>query len=330
MEFAYLAAGLVLLFIGGEAVVRGAVTLSERWNLSKLFIGLIIVAFGTSTPELVVSIMAVNDGQTDLAVGNIVGSNISNILLVLGLGAVISPIAARRFVVFRDGFTLLFVTGLFVWFGMNIGTMDRQAGVLMLAILLFYMTIAYFSERISQSPAGDRALYVADRVRISLPTFVLDFVLIAVGIAALLFGSQFLIRGALSIARFFEVSDAVIGLSVVAVGTSLPELATVIVAALKRQTELVVGSVIGSNIFNILVVLATTSLISDVYITSHFKSVDLMVLMGATLVLIPFLWTNWRLSRFEGLLMVLFYAGYIYVLFHPEFAPSTLIANLRG
>jgi cation:H+ antiporter len=192
VDFAYVAVGLALLLFGGEAIVRGAVTLSERLSLSPLFVGLVVVAFGTSTPELAVSLKAVFGGETDIAVGNIVGSNISNILLILGLGALIYPITANRNVVSRDALVLLLASGMLVWLGQMGAGIDRSMGICMLALLLVYLAFSYFSERIRLSPVGEKALNTAEGRRLHVPSVILDLIVIGIGIACVVIGADFL------------------------------------------------------------------------------------------------------------------------------------------
>jgi len=315
VEFASVAGGLALLLFGGEAIVRGAVTLSERLSLSPLFVGLVVVAFGTSAPELAVSVGAVFSGETDIAVGNIVGSNISNILLILGLGALIYPIPARRNVVFRDALVMLLASGMLFWLGRMGAGIDRSMGICMLALLGVYLAFSYFSERIRLSPVGEKALNTAESRRMHVPSIILDLIVIAIGIACVTMGAKFLVTGAVSVAQAIGVSDAVIGLSLVAVGTSLPELAIVIIAALRRHPEIAVGNIIGSNIFNIFAVLGITATMTPITITPSIAQFDLFVMMVATLILVPFLMTNWRLSRLEGLILVIGYGLYMWLLF---------------
>ncbi|TNE39789.1 MAG: calcium/sodium antiporter [Alphaproteobacteria bacterium] len=316
--YALIAIGLVLLIVGGEAVVRGAVTLADRMSLSPLFVGLVIVAFGTSAPEMAVSIGAVMHGETDIAVGNVVGSNISNILLILGLGAVIFPIPAQRNVVFRDALVLLLAAAFLTWLGRLGGDVERQMGICMLTLLGAYLAFSYFSERVRLSPAGEVALDVVNRKRIHIPGLVLDLIIIGVGVVAISFGANYLVDGSVVLARKIGVSEAVIGLSVVAVGTSLPELTTVIIAAIKKHPELAVGNIIGSNIFNIFAVLGTTATVMPVTISSTIAHFDLPIMFLSTLILVPFLMTNWRLSRIEGLLLLIGYGAYIWLLFSRE------------
>jgi cation:H+ antiporter len=313
VDFTFVGGGLLLLIFGGNAIVRGAVTLAGRLGLSTLFLGLVVVAVGTSTPELAVSVDAVFGGQTGIAVGNIVGSNITNILLILGLGAMISPIAAEKNVVLRDGGMVLLATLMLTWLGRMGGSIERSMGVLMIAVLLLYLTFSYFSERVRPTASGDRAYEQAEKSRMHIPSIFLDIVVILAGFVAIKYGADFLIKGAVATATTLDVDETVIGLTLVAFGTSLPELTLIIIASLKRHTELAVGAIVGSNIFNILAVLGVTSILRPIKIDPMIAEVDLMIMMGSTVIMSFFLLTKCRLSRFEGLLLVAAYFAYLYL-----------------
>lgn len=309
--------GVLLLIFGGSAIVRGSVTLADRLGLSTLFVGLVIVAMGTSAPELAVSLDAVMSGRNGIAVGNIVGSNITNVLLILGLGAMLSPIAPEKNVVLRDGLMLVIAAAMLTMLGTMGGSIERSMGVFMIGVLVVYLTLAYFSERVDPSMSGDRALDAVDSARMHIPTIILDLVVIGVGFVAIKFGADFLIKGAVDVAHSMQMDEEVVGLTAVAFGTSLPELALVLVAAMRRHTELAVGAIVGSNIFNILAVLGLTAIIQPVEISNMIASFDLPVMMVSTIVMSFFLLTRSRLSRFEGLILVMGYFGYLYLrLFH--------------
>lgn len=314
---AYMGGGVLLLIFGGSAIVRGSVTLADRIGLSTLFVGLVIVAMGTSAPELAVSLDAVMSGRNGIAVGNIVGSNITNVLLILGLGAVLSPIAPEKNVVLRDGLMLVIAAAMLTMLGSMGGSIERSMGVFMIGVLVVYLTLAYFSERVDPSMSGDRALDAVDSARMHIPSFILDVVVICVGFVAIKFGADFLIKGAVDAAHGMQMDEEVVGLTAVAFGTSLPELTLVLVAAMRRHTELAVGAIVGSNIFNILAVLGLTSIIQPIEISNMIASFDLPVMMVSTIVMSFFLLTRSRLSRFEGLILMVGYFGYLYLrLYH--------------
>lgn len=313
MDLFNIGLGIVLLIFGGSAIVRGAVTLAGRLGLSTLFLGLVVVGMGTSAPELAVSVDAVFGGQTGIAVGNIVGSNITNVLLILGLGAVLSPIAAEKNVVLRDGLMVLIASAMLTMLGNMGGSIERSMGVFMIGVLVVYLTLAYFSERVRPTMSGDRALDAAEKARMHIPSIILDVIVILTGFVAIKFGADFLIEGAVATAYALNVDEEVIGLTLVAFGTSLPELALILIASLRRHTELAVGAIVGSNIFNILAVLGITSILRPIEIGNTMASFDLPVMMVATLIMSFFLLTKCRLSRFEGVILMMGYFGYLYL-----------------
>jgi len=315
-NYAYLAGGLMLLYFGGELVVRGSVGLAKALGVSPLLIGLVVIAFGTSSPELFVSISALYSGTPSIAVGNVVGSNIANTLLVLGIGALIHRIPSRGAVLYRDGSVLLGVTGFFVYLAIQ-GQIGRQESLVLLALLTVYLVFSYLQERIVLSPEAraesGRYRNVLEHMRNNGSMRYIIYTVI--GIAMLLFGAKILVAGALEIATTLGVSDAVIAVSLVAVGTSIPELAAVIVASLRRHSDLVLGGILGSNLFNILIVLGLPGLYWPIDISPEFLSRDLWVMGGAVLVLLPFLVSSRGIGRGEALALLAIYAAYIYVLF---------------
>ena len=292
------AAGLVLLFVGGEALVRGAVAMAERMGVSKLLIGLVIVGFGTSTPELLVSVNAAQDGASEIALGNVVGSNIANILLILGLAAVIAPIMGWARTAVREALVATLVS--LVAFALVQGAViSRMEGIAMLLVMVGYLVSSYWLERRDRTAQTFQheaeAFEGLPAARPWLPP------LLALGdIAALVSGADLLVEGAVNIARVFGVPDAVIGLSLVAVGTSLPELATSIVAAIRRQSDVVLGNVIGSNIFNILAILGVTVVIQPIEVSARFREIDTPVMLAAALLLLALLFATRGIGRVWG------------------------------
>lgn len=296
LDSALAGAGLALLFGGGEALVRGAVALATRLGLSPLVIGLTVVGFGTSMPELIVSLDAALRGAGDVALGNVIGSNIANILLILGLSALIWPISTRGLALRRD-LSAMMVATVAVWGLLTLGTLSLWSGAILVAALVVYVGLA-----VHGSGNGEG---VAAATLGVLPALVL----IALALAALVLGARFLVDGASSIARGFGVSEAYIGLTVVAVGTSLPELATSLVAALRRQTAIAVGNVVGSNIFNLLGILGVTALIVPVPVAERFAVLDLPVLAGVSLVLVLAVLRG-GMGRLAGAALLSAYAAY--------------------
>lgn len=302
LDYLYIFGGLIGLFFGGEALVRGSVSIARRMLISPLIIGLTVVGFGTSTPELLVSVQAALRGVPDIALGNIIGSSIANILLIVGLTALVWPIriaaaAIRRDIIFMIASVLLLVP-LFA-----MGELGRISGLLLVAGLSVYLVLTFLSSREDttedENPAAQSSLIVS----VSWMTF---------GFVALLFGAQFLVDGAVSVARGFGVSEAFIGLTIVAIGTSLPELATSLIAAFRHQSDIAIGNVIGSNIFNVLGVLGVTALIAPISVSGRFLSFDLPILIGVSCVLAGVLLTRPQIGRGIGVLMLLGYAAYLY------------------
>jgi len=307
------AAGLVLLFIGGEGLVRGAVAIAERFGISKLLIGLVIVGFGTSTPELLVSVNAALDGAPEIALGNVVGSNIANILLIVGVAASIRPIIGWQRTAVREALVSTLVALVVV--GLVQGeVINRLEGVAMMVVLVGYLFSTYWLERHDRhARTFQLETEEFEDMPVTLPWQAPLFVL--AGIAALVFGADLLVQGSVSIARAYGVSDAVIGLSLVAIGTSLPELATAIVAAIRRHSDVVLGNVIGSNIFNILAILGVTVVIQPIEVSARFREIDTPVMLGASLLLLALLFATRSIGRAWGALMLAAYTTYMILLF---------------
>jgi cation:H+ antiporter len=276
-------------------------------------IGLTVVAFGTSSPEFFVSIQAAWQGRPDLALGNVVGSNIANILLILGLAALVRPLSCRPRLAFFDG-SIMVAAGLALAGLAWLGRIPRAGGVLFLAALAASVVYSYLREkRETGTPGGDDNPTSPPRAETGL--FLRGTGLTVLGLAALAGGSSLLIEGALSLALEFDLSPAVIGLSVVAVGTSLPELATSVIAAYRGQPEIAVSNIIGSNIFNILGIVGSAALVKPLVFGPQIAGLSLWVMLASALVLVPFLRTGWRLSRLEGCLFLAGYAAYAWSIY---------------
>ena len=319
--------GLLFLLGGGEVLLRGAASLAVCLGLSPLLIGLTVVAAATSMPELVVTVTSGIEGVPDLGVGNVIGSNIANILLILGTAAVLWPIATRPEHVMRDGMVLLTATVLFTAFAFT-STVGRLEGSLMLVALVLYLVFSYFNDRRingkrsaeaaqaaadQDSAARDAALKDERRIEKapSRPGPLMAMIFVVTGVGALVGGSHLLVDGAEDIARALGVSDAVIGLTLVAVGTSLPELATAIVAGMRRHSEIALGNVLGSNLFNLLLVLGVLGFIIPFQVAEEMLSFDVWVMVGAVVVLLPVMMTGWRIGRREGAAFLIAYGVYV-------------------
>jgi cation:H+ antiporter len=302
LDFLYLFVGLTGLFFGGEALVRGSVGFARRMAIPPLLIGLTVVGFGTSTPELLVSVDAAWRGVPDIALGNIVGSNIANILLIVGLSALVWPIKIMGATLRRDTAVMmvaaLLLVPIFVF-----GQMTRLSGLVLFGGLVAYLIWAYLEP--GEAEEEDESL--------KPPTSTLVSVLWVIGgLVALMVGARFLVDGAVSIARGYGISEAFIGLTIVAVGTSLPELATSLIAAFRRQSEIAIGNIVGSNIFNVLGILGVTALIAPIPVASRFLTFDLPVMVAVSLVLTVLLLTRPVMGRGVGVVMLAGYAVYVW------------------
>ncbi|MDP3608340.1 MAG: calcium/sodium antiporter [Methylophilus sp.] len=314
MNALYVAIGVLLLTTGGEALIRGALAAANRMDVSPLLSGLLIVGFGTSAPELVVSVDAAIHQQPDIAIGNVVGSNISNILLILGLCALITPLAVKPLVLRRDGVTVVIASILFlVLVGGN--ALARADATILLLTLVAYLTWAYWTERTGVAPSAE--LHKAEAQEIStLPKSTMwIFMAIVLGLALLVVGAQVLLKGAVGIAESLGVSQAVIGLTLVAVGTSLPELSITVIAAFRKHADVAIGNILGSNIFNLLGILGVSALLQPLPVHERILQFDQWVMLGTSLILLLFLYTGSRLSRLEGGLLVFGYAAYLVLSF---------------
>jgi cation:H+ antiporter len=310
-----IAAGMALLLGGGEALVRGAVAIARRLGVSPLLIGLTLVGYGTSTPELVASLEAALAGVPDVALGNVVGSNIANVLLILGLAVLISPVRVEPRSFRRDALALagsaLAALGLAAT-----GEIGRSAGVILIGLVVLYTVATYRAERARPDARGailEGEGELKDGARPLAPGVAAALAL--GGIVATVLGAGLLIDGAVTFARGIGVSELVIGLTLVAVGTSLPELATSLVAAWRGQTELAYGNVVGSNIYNILGILGITALASPLPVPAGLLAFDLPAMLAATAALILFALTGWRIGRREGAALLAGYLFYLGVLF---------------
>lgn len=310
MDFLFTALGLGVLVVGGELTLRGAIGMARLLGVSAAMIGLTVVGFGTSAPELVVSLQATIDGAPDIAIGNVVGSNIANILLVLGVGALIAPLICEPGAVRRDGTAMMAAMAALVGLGL-LGAIQAWHGILMLAALVGYVAWSYrIDRRNGQAVADLHAREVEETGGVPDATWQI-LLYVALGLGALIFGAKLLVDGAIGVARAAGISESVIGLSLVAVGTSLPELAATAVAAWRRHTDVAVGNVLGSNLFNVLLILGTASMAAPLPFAAEFVRVDLWVMMGAGVVLMPVMISDWNISRNEGALLLALYIVYI-------------------
>ena len=310
MTYFLIIAGFALLLFGGESVVRGSVALAQRLGISPLIVGLTIVGFGTSLPEMVVSVNAALVGSPGLAVGNVVGSNIANILLILGVAAVIAPIAVSPGAVKRDLLGMSAVTLVYVGLGMS-GQIVFWQGALMLISLMSYIGFTVWHDNKSNDEVAElHREEAAEMGTIPLRTVSIAGIII-VGLFAVVIGAEWLVTGATTMATEFGVPEEVIGLTVVAIGTSLPELATSIVAAYRGHSDVCVGNVLGSNLFNLFGITGVTAMFTPLPFSDKIVSFDLWILLAATALIIPFMLSGRRISRLEGSILLVLYVGFI-------------------
>lgn len=334
--------GLVLLILAGDALVRGAVALAERLGVPTLIISLTIIAFGTSAPELIVGINAVISGSPTLALGNVVGSNIANILLVIGLPAIILPVACNASNLDRNYLIMIAGSFLAIGFALN-GMIDRLESAILVGCLcafLLYSTLKAQSARrerklaATQNSRPKEIIDDADTISADISTDIsgsslldantsapndktlmgniwISLILLIAGLGGLSLGADLLVTGSVTIARTLGISEAVIGLTLVAVGTSLPELVTALTAAFKKQSDVAVGSVIGSNIFNILGILGISGLVGTIPVPDSFITLDLWIMVGASILLAPFIKIKKSVGRITGIAMISAYIGYL-------------------
>lgn len=305
--------GFILLVLGGEFLVRGSVALAQRLGMSPLVIGLTIVAFGTSSPELLISAQAAMNGLNDIALGNVIGSNLANILLVLGASALIFPITITKGEIRREAFILVGLTAIFVLIVLSGAYITRAEGGILLFLLLGYTTLTVLHSRKSKDVADENlaAEYMEEIENSPKDNLPLALVYVVGGIACLVFGADVLIEGAVSLARILGWSEAVIAVSLVAVGGSMPELVTSVVAAFRKHSDIALGNVLGSNIFNSLGVIGTASLLHPIEVQSRFIEMDIPVMAIVTGCLAMLLLLRPCISRKVGFLALCGYFAYI-------------------
>jgi cation:H+ antiporter len=310
MDYGIAAIGLVLLVVGGDILVRGSVALALRLDVSPLMIGLTVVAFGTSAPELVVSLDAAVIKDTPvLALGNVVGSNIANVLLVLGVPALFCSITCAATALTRDTLVMIFGTILFVMICL-FGTLTFWYGLLLFAVLIGSLYLSTRSASANPSVIAEE-LEELDAETLSTQPLHISLLLIGGGLIGLCIGAHMLVVGAIDVARTLGVSEATIGLTMVAIGTSLPELATSIAAAIRKHCDVAIGNVIGSNLFNLLGIMGITAMVTDIPVPPSFVAVNLWVMLGTTLMLIPIGIFRTPINRPTGFIFLVAYGTYL-------------------
>ena len=311
LPFLLLILGLFLLTKGADLVIEGSINAAKRFNVSTLLIGLTIIALGTSLPELVASVQAVLNNAPGLALGNIIGSNIANILLILGVGAIVSPIIIKKEQFKLDSY-FLFLSTLFFSILIYFNLLEYKYGYLMIGLLISFLIIDYLRAK----KFGEEKISLFDMSELEnkkLSSTSNIFLKIIIGLFILIFGAEILISNAIKIAQTLEVSEEIIGLTMVAIGTSLPELATIIAAAKKQETDLIIGNVVGSNIFNILGVIGVTSIITNIPVSNNIIKFDLWIMITVTAIFIFFIFNINYIKRITGLIFLILYIFYIII-----------------
>lgn len=311
MSYFLLISGLILLITGGEILVKGAVNIAFRAKISTLVVGMTIVSLGTSAPELLVSLKASLSGHPDIALGNVVGSNIANIALILGITAIIFPLVVERNSIRYDWPIMMLVTSLFYIF-----IIDRSfvwyEGLILLILLMSYIVFVIWKSRkenIAQQNNSDEEI---EPVKGKLYK---DILFVLTGCVGLAFGADWLVKGAVDIARDFGIDELVISVTIVAFGTSAPELVTSVVAAIRHQSDISVGNIIGSNLFNIAGIMGITGLVTNLEINKKVVTNDMLWVLGLSFVLLPMMISGKKISRIEGIFLFLVYLAYIFSLF---------------
>ena len=314
MDILYIIAGLALLFVGGEALVRGSVAISKRLGISAVLIGVVVVGFGTSMPELLVSIQASLAGQPSIALGNIVGSNIANIMLILAMAAIITPLACSDPAIRRDVVVVVLASISLLIIDLLLGNTGFLTGLGMLLILMAYIYYSYQKDQANKiliAPAEalhEKEVHEYEGIKTSLPVSLL---MTCGGIGILILGADLLVDGATTLARHFGVSEAVIGLSLIAIGTSLPELAAAVIGSIRRQTDVVIGNILGSNLFNVLGILGIASMVKPIPIDGRIASLDIPIMLGIAVITAAIIWLRPSIGRMTGILFLCLYGLYL-------------------
>lgn len=307
-DVVWLLAGATLLYFGGDQLVDGAVELARALGMAPIVIGLTVVAFGTSAPELAATLVAAFRGSPEIAFGNVVGSNIANLGLILGAAGLIHTLRAQGRFLWREIPVMLLSALLLTYFAWD-GHVGRGAGLFLLLLIVPYLAYLLLEDR--RESARVRAEFVEQFGDGQRPSAGHALARVAVGIVLLVLGAQALVEGAVGLARWVGASERVIGLTVVAAGTSLPELASAIAAALKREADILLGNIIGSNVFNTLVIFGATALVRPVTVPAAGAQIDLLVMMGISCLVWPFLGLGQRIRRREAAVLLAIYGGYL-------------------
>ena len=309
MMYVQLIGGMAVLLTAAEIFIRGAVSLAKILNIPPLVIGMTVVAIGTSAPELVVTLDASLSGAPGLALGNIIGSNIANVLLILGVSCLLSPMRSPDSAHSRDGYILAGGSALFALLCAQ-GQLPLWAGGVLFVAFGVFLVSTYRTESMDPAAAAEHIQEVEDMSSIDAPMWAIGLSAV-IGLAGIVWGADLLVEGGVDVARTFGVSEEVIGLTVVALGTSLPELAASVVASLRGHSDIAVGNVVGSNLFNILGIAGLAAMVAPLPVSGDILSFDIWVMLGATALVLPILAGRWHPGRLSGVFFLTLYIGYI-------------------
>jgi len=317
MDWVYAGLGLVILLLAGDALVKGAVNLSLRLGVPALIVSLTIVAFGTSAPELLIAIEAIGDGAPGLALGNVVGSNTANVLLVLGVPALVATFHTSECDTGKNYLFMIFASLLFIAMCF-LGPITWVHGLVLLAALGFVLSDAFIEARAHRRESKNGAtidveIEEVEGADMDMPWWQIG-VFMVLGLIGLPLGASLLVDGAVNIATDFGISETVIGLTLVALGTSLPELATTVMAAVRNQADVALGNVIGSNMFNLLAIIGIASFVGDIPVSNGILGFDLWVMLGASALLVPFVFFKQNITKAWGVALSTAYAAYIIII----------------
>lgn len=310
MEFIQIVAGLIILVLGGDYLVKGASGIALKMDIPPMLVGMTVVALGTSSPELVVSLRAALDGKPDISVGNVVGSNIANVALILGITAIIFPLAIQKRALKVDWLVMMAASIIFYLFALD-GGFSRFEGGLFVSLLALFIGVSFYQakkNKTAQRVAGDIPKSEKGRKWWVLFMFVL------LGTIGLIFGAQWFLSGAEAIARNLGVSDRVIAITLVAFGTSVPELAASVVAAFKKEQDISLGNIVGSNLFNLFAIIGITSIVTPIKVAPEILSNDIFWMLGTSFAILPLALIWKRLGRIDGVLFLATYCVFIYLL----------------
>lgn len=308
MEFVLIIAGLVLLVFGGDYLVKGASGLAFRFNVPPMLVGMTVVALGTSAPELVVTVQAALSGKPDIAIGNVVGSNVANVALILGITVIIFPIVIKKDALRWDWVVMMLASILFFFFALD-GEISRVDGLIFLVSLVAFIGFSFYRVRRKRKREGTPPVETQKKPK----RVIFSILFVVMGIVGLIFGARWFLEGAEVVARDFGVSDRVIAISLVAFGTSAPELAASVIAAFKKEQDISLGNIIGSNLFNILAILGITSMISPISVAAEIMDDDIYWMLATSFIILPLGIIKLRLSRWQGFILLGSYIVFMYV-----------------